>query len=67
MANFRDKVSFENVEAVFATASALKVKIDGTEYWIPQSQIHDDSEVYRAGDVGTLIISEWIASQKGIS
>ena len=33
--------------------------------WIPQSQIHDDSEVWRAGDTGRLVLTRWIARQKG--
>jgi hypothetical protein len=47
---------------------ALLVVIDGDEYWIPKSQIHDNSEVYNADDnsEGTLVITEWIAKQKGL-
>lgn len=33
--------------------------------WIPFSVIHDNSEVYRKGDAGTLIIEEWFAIEKG--
>jgi len=36
------------------------------EMWIPQTQIHDDSEVYREGDVGKLVITRWIAEQKDL-
>ena len=31
----------------------------GSEAWIPKSQIDDDSEVYREGGEGLLIISAW--------
>lgn len=34
--------------------------------WIPLSQVSDDSEIWRAGDEGTLIVSRWIAKQKGL-
>lgn len=34
--------------------------------WIPKSQINDDSEVYAKDTEGTLIITEWIAAQKGL-
>ena len=46
----------------------LLVEIDGDEIWIPKSQIHDNSEVYDAGDhsEGTLVITEWIAKEKGL-
>ncbi len=33
--------------------------------WIPQSQITDDSEVWREGDEGTLEITDWWARKKG--
>lgn len=59
-------VEFEDVECVRATEKALLCRIDGKEHWIPQGQIHDDSEVYRDGDRGKLVISEWIATQKGL-
>lgn len=47
---------------------ALLVDIDGEEYWIPKSQIHDDSEVFddKKNDRGTLVITEWIAEKKGL-
>lgn len=48
------------------TEKALLVNIDDTEeVWIPKSQIDDDSEVRKAGDSGTLVISDWIAREKG--
>jgi hypothetical protein len=47
---------------------ALLVDIDGEKIWIPKSQIHDNSEVFDADehDEGTLIITEWLAKQKGL-
>lgn len=39
---------------------------DGKEVWIPQSAIHDDSEIWKKGDHGTLIVSAYIAEQKGL-
>jgi hypothetical protein len=48
------------------TEKALLVEIGGEELWIPKSQIHDDSEVYREGDTGKLVITEWIAREKGL-
>lgn len=66
-------VAFENVRVVRATARALLVVIDGEEVWIPSSQIHDDSEVYLdenmaiQGSPGRLVITSWIATQKGLA
>lgn len=59
-------VRIEDVRVEHATAKALLCVIDGDEVWIPQSQIDDDSEVWKAGDKGTLVISDWIATQKGL-
>lgn len=67
MPTFRDKARFENVALLRATDAALLCRIDGEDYWIPQSQIDDDSEVWRAGDEGDLVVSEWIAVQKGLA
>ena len=60
------KVEFEGVVCTRATDKALLCRIDGKDHWIPQSQIDDDSEVYKEGDEGTLVISEWLATQKGL-
>jgi hypothetical protein len=63
---FANKATFDDVRVIRATANALLVEIDGDEHWIPQSQIDDDSEVYADGHEGELVISEWLAQQKGL-
>lgn len=40
--------------------------IDEEEHWIPRSQIDDDSEVYEVGHSGELVVSQWIADEKGL-
>lgn len=60
-----EPIRIEDAKCIAATSKAICVEIDGEEYWIPQSQVHEDSEVYNHGDQGTLVISEWIAKQKG--
>jgi hypothetical protein len=57
---------FENVVCIRETDKAILVRIDGAEHWIPQSQVSDDSEVWHEGDEGKLVVSEWIAKQKGL-
>lgn len=59
-------VTFEKVTVVRETDNALLVDIEGKEHWIPKSQIDDDSEVYALGTDGDLVVSEWIALQKGL-
>ena len=59
-------VTISDVTVKRETKEAILIEVDEEEYWIPKSQIHDDSEVYRDGDEGDIIISEWIASKKRI-
>ncbi len=60
---------FEDCEATYDSGKALKVSIpDLTDNkWVPHSQIHADSEVYRDGDKGCLVITDWLADQWGVS
>jgi hypothetical protein len=67
----RETVEFEDVVVKAETPDALLCFIGdsmaSTEVWIPKSQIDDDSEVYDEGSSGgTLIVSEWIAVEKGL-
>lgn len=58
----------EDFEVKYESEGALLVEIEGDEYWIPKSQIHDDSEVWSmdtAAD-GDLVITKWIATKKGL-
>lgn len=58
-------VSFPNVTVVKESPKALLVIIDDAEHWIPKSQIDEDSEVWNEKTSGgTLVISEWIATEK---
>jgi hypothetical protein len=66
MPDFKDKATFVNAVCTRDTDKAILVEIDGDEFWIPQSHVDDDSEVYEEGQRGTLVISQWIAEQKGI-
>lgn len=56
-----DTAEFEAVTAKRETPNALLVVIGGVSTWIPKSVIHDDSEVWREGDTGTLVLPEWFA------
>ena len=64
-------VSFSDCRAIAETKDALLVAIpiDSTFYkniWVPQSQIDEDSEVWKKDDEGTLVITRWIAEKKGL-
>lgn len=62
----RGQVEFENVTCIQETAHALLCIIDDEEVWVPQSQVTEDSEVYRKGDEGKLVVREWWATEKGL-
>jgi hypothetical protein len=66
-AEMRGLIEIDDVTVKRETEKALLCEIDGEEVWIPKGQIDDDSEVYEMGTEGTLIISKWIAEQKGLS
>lgn len=58
-------IKVKDVQVLKATPAALLCRIQGDQFWVPQSQVHDDSEVYQEGDKGALVCSEWIAESKG--
>jgi len=62
-----EPVTITDVTVDHETDMALKCIIEGKEYWIPKSQIDDDSEVSALGDEGTLVIPEWLAIEKGLA
>lgn len=74
MSNARfEPVTIENVRVTRETDHAILCVIDDEEgmdgFWIPKSQIKDESEVYslKSGeDPGTLVIPQWLADEKGI-
>ena len=66
MPDFKDKIRIDDVLIKKATTKAVLCSIDGDDIWILLSQLDDDSEIWKEGDEGTLVISDWIAAQKGI-
>ena len=63
------KVSFEKVLCSAETEKAIFVygvtdSEDGI--WVPKSLVDDDSEVYKKGDEGTLVLPEWFAVKEGL-
>jgi hypothetical protein len=61
-----DLARFENVTVLRETEKAILCEIDGKQVWLPKSQIHDDSEVYKMGTEGELVISQWLAEEKDL-
>jgi hypothetical protein len=59
-------VPFNDVVCITETDLAILCEIEGGEFWIPVSQIDDESEVWKKGDTGQLVVSEWFATEKGL-
>lgn len=63
-------VAIDDVVCTKETPKALMIEPAGVDddkkisLWIPKSQIHPTSGVNILGDVGVLVISEWIYNQK---
>lgn len=55
----------DGVTSLGETERAVKCRIHGETVWIPKSQITDDSEVYKAHQTGTLVVTGWLAKQEG--
>lgn len=63
----REPVTLPGVRCIRETAHAILCVIDGRDVWIPQSQVHDNSEVFEQGHEGKLVITAWCAEQKGLA
>ena len=64
-------IAFENVTVENETKKALLVDFGDSEpTWIPKSQIRDGGEDGQPAtdlDQGTIVVTEWIAVQKGLA
>ncbi len=58
-------ISLGKAKCVAATDKAIQVVLEeGRILWVPQSVVHDDSEVYSKGDQGELVVELWWAEQR---
>lgn len=62
-----DTEAIADVKTIRETAKALLCRIGKRDVWVPKSQIHDDSEVYKQGHEGKLVLSQWFAEQEGLA
>lgn len=60
---------FEDCTVLKESDKAFLIDIEGEEYWVPKSVIHDDSEVYDNDehDSGTLVVHLWWAEKQGLA
>jgi hypothetical protein len=57
-------VEIDDCVCSIATSKAILVACEGEDVWIPASEIHEDSEVYKPGTEGILVIPRWVAEMK---
>ena len=59
--------AIEEAEIKHSTDKAILVDAPVLDkpVWIPQSQVSDDSEIWKKGEKGTLLVSEWFAEKQG--
>lgn len=60
-----DPAEVGECKCIKETPNAILVDKNGGQSWIPKSQIHDDSEVWKLGQKGKLVIFKWLAEKKG--
>ncbi len=60
-------VRISNAVCVKSTERAVCVNINGEDHWLPRSQMGPGNEIEDEGDDGTLVCSEWIAGEKGLT
>jgi len=61
-----DTAEFEEISVLKETEKAILVEIEGEEFWVPKSVIHEDSEVFEENTEGTLIVKLWWAEKNGL-
>jgi hypothetical protein len=61
-------ISLGTGRCVVQRPGAIRVEFaNKTMRWIPQSVVHEDSEVYASGHEGKVIVQEWWADKEGLS
>ncbi len=69
MSRDRDDVRIQEALCVKETEKAILVQhedLPDCQMWFPKSVVTDDSEVYKTGDQGTLVIAGWFAEKNGL-
>jgi hypothetical protein len=65
-----ERVEFDDVEVEHKTDAALLCVINDAKHWIPFSHIDEEAseltDKSSKGDVGLLVIGEWLAMEKSL-
>ena len=57
----------EDAKIVKDTGKAILVNAPefNEDVWIPQSQVDDNSEIWKEGESGDLLVTDWFAEKQG--
>ena len=64
-----ESYSIEGCTIKHETEKAVLVESENLpddEMWVPKSQIHDDSEIWKLNDTGDLLVNMWFAEKEGL-
>ena len=53
-------------EVIKETAKAILVSDGDDQLWVPKSVIHDNSEIWKTGQSGNLVVETWFAENEGL-
>lgn len=65
MAKAEYTYTLDKVRCIEGRPKAIRCSRNGKTFWVPQSVVHDDSEVYKEGDEGKLVVQLWFAEKEG--
>jgi len=57
--------AFPEGKIVRATEKAVLYEYEGESVWVPQSVIHDDSDIWKKEEEGVLKVKSWWAKKNG--
>lgn len=61
----RDPHPYYDAKCIKATKKALWIQVGSSKFWVPKAVVHEDSDVRKTGDAGTLVVEEWWAGSRG--
>jgi hypothetical protein len=65
---YDELVTFDDVEVLAADAHALRVRVGGSDVWVPNEHMAiTDGVVGKPGDRGRLIVPRWVAIGLGLT
>ena len=61
-----EKKTIKGATCVYNSKNAIRVVSPEYSGWVPQSAVHADSEVYKSGQSGDLVVVAWFAEKNDL-